>query len=519
MSGMLEPYVAAWGGDLDGLKEFISDKKHKLKLDKKCKVEKGDRAKYMHLSGKTLIYLACQKGHDDVVEYLLGIDSDPLAHTNIHEAIKTHTMFSGHLRHHRNALHAAILYAQQDCIDILLKRNPEKLVNSEGHLLRYSFMGRLLGSIKNKFYPLHLAVYTLSPEVTKQLCDLGAKPDLKETSHGYTPFLCLFNSRERMDLVGYKDLRHISSEEGRNRESRVNMVISKPNCSVEQRQIVDILLQHGANKHAQDREDRNAVHLAACDMNVEMLEYVLTLGVSPHTIDAHGNTPLHNILACARYTDEVWRRWIDIVKILVTAGVDLDARNSAGKTLLHLCAESRFPASNMVREAIVLGADSSVVDKNGLTPLFLAASVQEHEDTIQEFLRHPKSDYKYTDRHGNSLFHYVARNTNSTGRFIAECVALGLDINARNNKGATALHTVAKHRNTSAAQYLIENGANVNAKDNKGNSPLHYANKKTASYRVMDLLCASGADINTTNNKGQPTMSPRSREHFTSKRN
>jgi hypothetical protein len=40
--------------------------------------------------------------------------------------------------------------------------------------------------------------------------------------------------------------------------------------------------------------------------------------------------------------------------------VDLDARNSSGKTLLHLCAESRFPADNLVREVIALGADTSM---------------------------------------------------------------------------------------------------------------------------------------------------------------
>jgi hypothetical protein len=81
-------------------------------------------------------------------------------------------------------------------------------------------MGRLLGNQKHRFYPLHLACYTLSPEITKQLCELGAKPDLKETSHGYTAFLCMFNSRERMDLVGYKDLRHISSEGTKKRKGK-----------------------------------------------------------------------------------------------------------------------------------------------------------------------------------------------------------------------------------------------------------------------------------------------------------
>jgi hypothetical protein len=45
-----------------------------------------------------------------------------------------------------------------------------------------------------------------------------------------------------------------------------------------------------------------------------MLQYILTLGVSPHTIDAHGNTPLHNILALRRYTDETGQRWVAIVK-------------------------------------------------------------------------------------------------------------------------------------------------------------------------------------------------------------
>jgi len=72
-----------------------------------------------------------------------------------------------------------------------------------------------------------------------------------------------------------------------------------------------------------------------------------------------------------------------------------------------------------------------------MTPLFIAASTQENEETVQAFLRHPKSDYKYVDRNGNTLLHYAARNARAMPRFVQECVELTMDVNAQNNKGAT----------------------------------------------------------------------------------
>jgi len=52
--------------------------------------------------------------------------------------------------------------------------------------------------------------------------------------------------------------------------------------------------------------------------------------------------------------------FLHISKVLVAAGVDMDARNGAGKTALHYCADSkaRTGTGNLVRELIAMGADT-----------------------------------------------------------------------------------------------------------------------------------------------------------------
>lgn len=67
----MENYKAAAVGDLTTLKRIES----RRVINKKCKigVMEGDRETCERLKGKTLLYIACEKGHSGLAQYLFNI--------------------------------------------------------------------------------------------------------------------------------------------------------------------------------------------------------------------------------------------------------------------------------------------------------------------------------------------------------------------------------------------------------------------------------------------------------------
>lgn len=52
-------------------------------------------------------------------------------------------------------------------------------------------------------------------------------------------------------------------------------------------------------------------------------------------------------------------------------------------------------------------------------------------------------------------------------------VSLGVDVNAPNEEGSTALHVSAAVGSRGVVQYLTDNKADINAVDSLGNTPLN----------------------------------------------
>ena len=111
------------------------------------------------------------------------------------------------------------------------------------------------------------------------------------------------------------------------------------------------------------------------------------------------------------------------------------------------------------------------------------------------------SEFKDGPRKGEMPLISAARMGN---RSMAErLLTKGVEVNARNDKGETALHWTARtgHKNKDVAELLLAKGAEVNAKDNIGYMALHWA-ARTGNRGVMELLLAKGAEINAKDSEG-----------------
>ena len=81
----------------------------------------------------------------------------------------------------------------------------------------------------------------------------------------------------------------------------------------------------------------------------------------------------------------------------------------------------------------------------------------------------------------------------------------GVNINAKDDKGFTALHWAAQNGNIELAHLLVELRANVNARNNVGITPLHIAVSK-GHTELAAFLLESRADVNPKANYGKTPL-------------
>lgn len=91
-------------------------------------------------------------------------------------------------------------------------------------------------------------------------------------------------------------------------------------------------------------------------------------------------------------------------------------------------------------------------------------------------------------------------------------LAQGMNVNAQNADGYTALAAAAEAFNAPLAELLLQRGANPNIPTNNNSSPLtiifsdHYYENDPARIKIADLLFKIGADVNHKGSQGDTAL-------------
>ena len=193
-----------------------------------------------------------------------------------------------------------------------------------------------------------------------------------------------------------------------------------------------------------------------------------------------------------------WFGHIDVMRILIDKGADVNAKNKNGATALILAADKGN--AEIVSFLIDKGADFNAKDKNG-TALILAADKGNAE--IVSFLIDKGADINMKDSLGYTpLMKAVGRGHTSTMRILLD---KGADVNTRTNDGYAALTYGAGSGHTDIVRVLIDKGADVNSKSSIGYTALMSA--ATAGHvDVVNVLLDKGADINAKTSVGDTAL-------------
>ena len=284
-------------------------------------------------------------------------------------------------------------------------------------------------------------------------------------------------------------------------------------------------LDRGADPNLSDYDHRSALHLAAEEGKLAVVELLISRGANVNCTDRWGNTPLtgaqqnaHTEVANflkskgAECPNEVGNSVIshkmcsaalsgnlNEIKKLIEGGASANTNDYDFRHPLHIAAEEGH--LEMVKYLVEKGADVNCQDKWTTTPLSGAEACHQHEVVA------------YLKNQGARLTHECIPKRKSSIRTVAKTAAIDAlikaaaagdaeelqrliptvsSINTGDYDNRCALHLAAEEGHMSCVKILLNAGADLNVKDRWGTTPLRGAIRNTHN-NIADYLKDNGA--------------------------
>ncbi len=237
--------------------------------------------------------------------------------------------------------------------------------------------------------------------------------------------------------------------------------------------IVQMLVAAGADVNQVEANKINPLQMAIENDHVDVAKFLLDQHADINAADFWGRTPLW--LA-------VEMRNLDVDKSGEN-GVDRPSLLSFTQTLLDRGANVNARTTDYppIRRWIMPLNDLSWVDITGQTPFFRAAL--SGDVTTMRLLLSKGADPKIGTLQGTTTLmaaagiNWVGGQTYSDSFLDAVklCVEQGVDVNAANSMGLTAVFGAANRGSNDIIEFLVQHGARLDVKDKEGRTPLTWA--------------------------------------------
>ena len=266
--------------------------------------------------------------------------------------------------------------------------------------------------------------------------------------------------------------------------------------------VLDAMVRHGGNLNGKGKRGFPFIHFSfsPTEITPNLLRWLLEHSYDPNTTRG-GDSNRTALSYCARSGQSMLRynQKYEMIKMLLEHGANPNVK-SMGDPILHTVAGGYHTdnpyAIEMAKLLIKAGADLQIKDSSGDTALVaalgqgrkeMALLLLEHTDNIDE-----------TDRFGSSIIKYAASSNHP--KCIEMLIARGADVNIANKHGDTPLHGAAAVRNEDIIAMLLEAGATINPVNDRSQTPLDIAMEtnncqpdKSKTKKVIDLLTSHGA--------------------------
>lgn len=279
--------------------------------------------------------------------------------------------------------------------------------------------------------------------------------------------------------------------------------------------VVSYLIQQGIDVNARSESGNGPLEAAIYMGNLDMMKLLFAKGANPNVFIS-GYTPLMRLLeydtgymgevdydesrvsyitdafqmlikagadiqaSCTNETNPGWtplmfaaqiEELLHITALLIKRGANLNAQNEAGETALTAAIRARNkPAVSLLLEA---GADVSFTNKAGQTLLMSALQDGGFSEELLPVLLKKGMNLQARDHKGQTALWHV--NTRRQPTIFEELQEKGLDINAPDKQGRTLLMKYAHRSWAQDVEFFLNHGGDPFQKDPNGRTALDYA--------------------------------------------
>lgn len=258
-------------------------------------------------------------------------------------------------------------------------------------------------------------------------------------------------------------------------------------------QVVDYLLQQGADKELTDSSGKTSLLLAAASSASQVLCLLIKRGANMFHHDENGQNFVHlavvnrtSFQECVSASDGLMAKALPVL---------LNERDKHGSTPLHYASGDGLLQT--IDQLLMSGAEVTVRNNNRDTALHFAARYGRYNSCCR-LLHSPSGQLiiNVQDRHGCSPLFVAAENGHT--RTVNLLLANGALFH-RNNAGLTVLHAAANNGHALTVELLLNaNSTLIDSVAGCGNTPLHLAAAK-GHVEVVLLLMNKGAQFSLNN--------------------